>query len=127
MVEEPTTTIDAVATVTAGSVPVLTVTPAVVEVSKDAVVDLTTGVSATDAEDATLNITNNGPLNTSATGVQIITYSVTDTDGNTVTANRTYVITSVDESAIVATDHVIIAGNFEQLISEVDTTDAAII
>ena len=127
VVEEPTTTIDAVATVTAGSVPVLTVTPAVVEVSKDAVVDLTTGVSVTDAEDATLNITNNGPLNTSATGVQIITYSVTDTDGNTVTANRTYVITSVDEPAVIGTTHVIFASGFTKGITQVDTTNAAII
>ncbi len=127
VVEEDTTTHSAVATVVAGDTPLLTVTPSVVTVNKNDIVNLMTGVSATDTEDVSLTINNNGPLNTAATGVQVVTYTVTDSDGNTATATRTYVIISPDEPAVIGTDYVIFASPFTRRVGLVDTTPATII
>ncbi|WP_157455676.1 immunoglobulin-like domain-containing protein [Carnobacterium maltaromaticum] len=125
--EEPGTTSSIVASVVTGVNPVLTVEPEVIVANVGDVVDPMVGVSATDVEDSSLTITHNGPVNTTAEGIQIITYSVTDSDNNTVTATRSYIVQSASNPVIVGTDYAIFAEAFTKRIGQVDTSDAAII
>lgn len=127
VVEESLLTIDSIATVVTGGLPTLTITPSILTVNVGDTVNPLLGVTVTDAEDTSLTPTHNGPVNTSSTGVQVITYSFTDTDGNTVSGNRTYVIVSAEQPAVIGTDHVIFASNFTRRVGQVDTSNAAII
>ncbi|MDR3307748.1 MAG: DUF5011 domain-containing protein, partial [Coriobacteriales bacterium] len=101
-----------------------------VVISKGAGFNNMTGVTATDHEDGPLpnsaiHVVAVGPaVDTSAVGVYTLTYSVTDSDFNTVTRNRVVVVN--DGSIIVGDTYVIQARNFVALLREVPSNSAAL-
>ncbi|MFV0479459.1 MAG: immunoglobulin-like domain-containing protein, partial [Anaerorhabdus sp.] len=87
--------------------------------------DVMTGVSATDTEDGTLTVTADPTsVDTSVPGVVVITYTVEDSDGNTV--SETQVVLVNDGNYVVGDTTLLYAEDFENLVSEVDTTDDGI-
>ncbi|TLG71749.1 immunoglobulin-like domain-containing protein [Culicoidibacter larvae] len=96
-----------------GNIPVLTVNPKNISLDVNAAVpDVMAGVTATDIEDLDLTsaISNTGSVTTTAKGIYTINYSVTDSDYNTVTNFRKYLVDYVNipvemnNEAIVADD-----------------------
>jgi hypothetical protein len=108
------------ATVTKGALPSLTV-PSTRTVPQGAGVNYMTGVSATDAEDGNLTskVIHNTPINTSNPGAYRVTYSVTDSDGNTVTKNG---IVLVGTGWVVADGYALYAEDFARRLSDITGT-----
>jgi hypothetical protein len=86
--DAPGVTTTITANITGGQIPVLTV-PKVRKVPQGAGFNYMTGIKATDAEDGdiTAKVIHNTPVKTNSIGGYKVTYSVTDSDGNTVTKN----------------------------------------
>ncbi|MFV0480174.1 MAG: immunoglobulin-like domain-containing protein, partial [Anaerorhabdus sp.] len=115
------------ATVVAGNNPVLTV-PSFTEINVGDMFSLTTGVTVSDTED-TLAVSDvimsPATIDTSVAGVANIKYTVTDSDGNKVEATQTVLVN--DGSFTAGDTYIIKATDFENRISQVDTTDAGIL
>ncbi len=110
-----------------GEIPTLT-TPTFTEINVGETIDLMVGVTATDLEDGIVIvrfITITGTINVNKAGVYAIDYSVTDSDGNTVINRRVVVVN--DGSYEIGDLAIIQAFDFYKLITEVDTSDSAII
>ncbi|MGL5042686.1 MAG: immunoglobulin-like domain-containing protein, partial [Culicoidibacterales bacterium] len=125
--EEQITRKVAIGTVISGEVPVITITEKMIIVNTGAVVNTIDGVFATDKEDGTISVTSDSQVDTTKTGVQIISYTATDKDGNKVTEQRTYIIESPTEKAIVGINTVIFASNFSKTVDQVIVSDEEII
>jgi hypothetical protein len=110
------------ATVTSGNAPVLTV-PSVRTVPEGAGFSYMAGVSATDAEDGiiTSKIIYNTPVNTNSVGAYKITYSVTDSDGNTTVKPG---IALVGRGWVVSGGYALYAQDFARKLSEIAGTRA---
>ncbi|MBC2147765.1 LPXTG cell wall anchor domain-containing protein [Listeria booriae] len=104
-----------------------TITAADHTLKKGAKFDPMSGVSATDPEDGNLSssvkITAND-VDTTKEGVYHVTYSVTDSDGNTTTKQVTVTVTSNDAPTIEATDHTLKKGAKFDPTADVTATDA---
>ena len=126
---EKTTRITAPVSVTEGNKPVLTVTPASIGLPLNAVFDPMAGVSAADAEDDIAGIpleisfaAIGDAVDTSAKGVYKVRYSVTDSDHNTVTADR---VVAVGLAA--GAKYYLDAGNFTLLLKDATGTEEEIL
>jgi hypothetical protein len=110
------------ATVTSGTAPVLTV-PSVRTVPEGAGFNYMAGVTATDAEDGiiTNKIIYNTPVNTNSVGAYKITYSVTDSDGNTTVKPG---IALVGRGWVVSGGYALYAQDFAKKLSEIAGTRA---
>jgi hypothetical protein len=108
------------ATVTSGTAPILTV-PATRTVPLGAGFNYMTGVTATDAEDGNLTykIVHDTPVNTSSVGSYRVTYSVTDSDGNTVTKHS---VVLVGTGWVVRDGYALYAEDFARKLSEITGT-----
>lgn len=114
-----------VATVVTGTSPTLTV-PGFTEITVGASFDPRSGATANDLEDGniTANIAITGTVNTAVGGIYKITYSITDSDSNTASAER---IILVNDGTFAAGNLFILkAANFATIIDYVDTSDAAL-
>ncbi|MGL5042411.1 MAG: hypothetical protein ACRC6X_04875, partial [Culicoidibacterales bacterium] len=127
VVSESTTKKKAIGTVVVGMPPTIELTPPVVKVSVGDKVDTQVGVVANDLEDGMLVSTPSSQVDTTKIGVQIITYTAIDSDGNSVSTNRSYVIESETEKATIGINYVIFASNFVKLIDKVVVSDLAVI
>ncbi|MBC2316571.1 DUF5011 domain-containing protein [Listeria booriae] len=103
-----------------------TITAADQSLKKGVKFDPMSGVSAADSEDGNLSsivkITAND-VDTSQEGTYHVTYSVTDSDGNTTTKQITVTVTSNDAPTIEATDHTLKKGTKFDPMSEVSAAD----
>ncbi|MBC2285721.1 LPXTG cell wall anchor domain-containing protein [Listeria booriae] len=119
-----TTTKQVTVTVTSNDAPTITATDHTLK--KGAKFDPMADVTATDAEDGNLTkdikITAND-VDTSQEGTYHVTYSVTDSDGNTTTKQITVTVTSNDAPTIEATDHTLKKGTTFDPMSEVSAAD----
>jgi hypothetical protein len=108
------------ATVTSGNAPALTV-PATKTVPEGAGVNYMTGVSATDDEDGniTAKVIHNTPVNSGSPGAYKVTYSVTDSDGNTTTA---YGVVLVGTGWVVRGGYALYAQDFARRLSAITGT-----
>lgn len=86
---------------TGGTNPGADTTPPVITLNGSATVNLTVGASwsdpgatATDAVDGRVNVSVSGAVNTAAVGNYVLTYSASDSSGNTNTANRTVFVST---------------------------------
>ncbi len=80
-------------TVSLGASPVITITPGTDTIEAGSQwVDA--GATATDAEDGSVSVTTTGSVDTNTAGTYTITYSATDSVGNTTTANRVVTVTA---------------------------------
>ncbi|MBC6314241.1 immunoglobulin-like domain-containing protein [Listeria grandensis] len=114
-------------TVTSNDAPVISAANKTVK--KGGTLDLEAGVSATDTEDGNLTsqitITAND-VDTSKVGTYHVTYSVTDSDGNTTTKTITVTVTSNDAPVISAANKTVKKGgtlDLEAGVSAADTED----
>ncbi|MBC1973656.1 DUF5011 domain-containing protein [Listeria booriae] len=116
---------DVTLSVLANNAPTITATDHTLK--KGAKFDPMSGVSATDPEDGNLSsgvkITAND-VDTTKEGVYHVTYSVTDSDGNTTTKQVTVTVTSNDAPTIEATDHTLKKGAKFDPMADVTATDA---
>ncbi|MBC1920244.1 DUF5011 domain-containing protein [Listeria booriae] len=116
---------DVTLSVLANNAPTITATDHTLK--KGAKFDPMSGVSATDPEDGNLSssvkITAND-VDTTKEGVYHVTYSVTDSDGNTTTKQVTVTVTSNDAPTIEATDHTLKKGTKFDPMADVTATDA---
>ncbi|MBC1565235.1 LPXTG cell wall anchor domain-containing protein [Listeria booriae] len=116
---------DVTLSVLANNAPTITATDHTLK--KGAKFDPMSGVSATDPEDGNLSssvkITAND-VDTTKEGVYHVTYSVTDSDGNTTTKQVTVTVTSNDAPIIEATDHTLKKGAKFDPMADVTATDA---
>ena len=113
-------------TLVTGNLPTLTITPPTIELAVgDPVPNLLTGVSASDTESGNLTsqVITSGSVSTATKGIYYVEYSVTDGDFNTVTGLRSYVVGANS----VGTNYAIFADSFTKHVSQVNTSDAAII
>jgi hypothetical protein len=110
------------ANVTSGNAPVLTV-PSVRTVPEGAGFNYMAGVVATDAEDGviTSRVIYNTPVNTSSVGAYKVTYSVTDSDGNTTIKPG---IALVGRGWVVSGGYALYAQDFARKLSEISGTRA---
>ncbi|EUJ23996.1 putative peptidoglycan linked protein, partial [Listeria grandensis FSL F6-0971] len=119
-----TTTKTITVTVTSNDAPVITAANKTVK--KGGTLDLEAGVSATDTEDGNLTsqitITAND-VDTSKVGTYHVTYSVTDSDGNTTTKTITVIVTSNDAPVITAANKTVKKGGTLDLEAGVSATD----
>jgi hypothetical protein len=125
--QELSTKINAVATVRVGSMPTLVVAPEVLMVNVGAMIAPLTDVSGNDLEDGTLIPTTEDTVITTETGVKLVNYTVTDSDGNITKGSRTYVIVSETDKAVVGATHVLFASDFTQRVGQVVSDDTNII
>lgn len=117
-----------VASVINGSLPIIEIDNNVSEVVINEVFDPKKNIQAYDVEDG--DITNNvivtpNSIDTSIPGIYPIIYSVSDTDGNTVYINKIVVVN--DNSYVIGNNYIIKANSFSKYISEVKTTNQAIV
>ncbi|MBC2243019.1 DUF5011 domain-containing protein [Listeria booriae] len=116
---------DVTLSVLANNAPTITATDHTLK--KGAKFDPMSGVSAADPEDGNLSssvkITAND-VDTTKEGVYHVTYSVTDSDGNTTTKQVTVTVTSNDAPTIEATDHTLKKGAKFDPMADVTATDA---
>ncbi|MBC2208378.1 immunoglobulin-like domain-containing protein [Listeria booriae] len=116
---------DVTLSVLANNAPTITATDHTLK--KGTKFDPMSGVSATDPEDGNLSssvkITAND-VDTTKEGVYHVTYSVTDSDGNTTTKQVTVTVTSNDAPTIEATDHTLKKGTKFDPMADVTATDA---
>ncbi|MBC1475953.1 DUF5011 domain-containing protein [Listeria grandensis] len=119
-----TTTKTITVTVTSNDAPVISAANKTVK--KGGTLDLEAGVSATDTEDGNLTsqitITAND-VDTSNVGTYHVTYSVTDSDGNTTTKTITVTVTSNDAPVISATDQTLKKGGTFSPYADVTASD----
>ena len=110
--EDEQTTGTSIATVKTGEKPTILDTTPIVDIALNATVpDVTTNITASDFEDGDLTsaiIATGGPVDTTAKGLHVITYTVTDSDGNSATTKRVYVVGAV----IVTTNYALFAEDF---------------
>jgi hypothetical protein len=120
--EAPGTTKTVTAVVTSGAAPTLTV-PSIRRVPEGAGFNYMTEVTATDAEDGNLTakVIHNTPVNTNSPGAYKVTYSVTDSDGNTVIEHG---IVLVGTGWVVKGGYVLYAQDFAKKLSEVTGTSS---
>ncbi|MBC1792341.1 immunoglobulin-like domain-containing protein [Listeria booriae] len=119
-----TTTKTITVTVTSNDAPVITASDKTLK--KGASFNPMAGVSASDTEDG--NLTNSvsvtaNDVDTSAVGTYHVTYSVTDSDGNTTTKTITVTVTSNDAPVIVASDQTIKKGKAFDVMAGVSASD----
>ncbi|MBC1529867.1 DUF5011 domain-containing protein [Listeria booriae] len=122
-----TTTKTITVTVSSNNAPVITAADKTLK--KGASFDPMAGVSASDTEDG--DVTDNvsvtaNDVDTSAVGTYHVTYSVTDSDGNTTTKTITVTVTSNDAPVITASDKTLKkGGSFDPMagVSASDTED----
>ncbi|MBC1227037.1 LPXTG cell wall anchor domain-containing protein [Listeria booriae] len=116
---------DVTLSVIANNAPTITATDHTLK--KGAKFDPMSGVSATDPEDGNLSsdikITAND-VDTTKEGTYHVTYSVTDSDGNTTTKQVTVTVTSNDAPTITATDHTLKKGAKFDPMADVTAADA---
>ncbi|MBC1334814.1 DUF5011 domain-containing protein [Listeria booriae] len=116
---------DVTLSVLANNAPTITATDHTLK--KGAKFDPMSGVSATDPEDGNLSsdikITAND-VDTTKEGTYHVTYSVTDSDGNTTTKQVTVTVTSNDAPTITATDHTLKKGAKFDPMADVTAADA---
>ncbi|MBC1307549.1 LPXTG cell wall anchor domain-containing protein [Listeria booriae] len=116
---------DVTLSVIANNAPTITATDHTLE--KGAKFDPMSGVSATDPEDGNLSskikITAND-VDTTKEGTYHVTYSVTDSDGNTTTKQVTVTVTSNDAPTITATDYTLKKGAKFDPMADVSAADA---
>ncbi|MBC1372165.1 DUF5011 domain-containing protein [Listeria booriae] len=119
-----TTTKTITVTVTSNDAPVITASDKTLK--KGDSFDPMAGVSASDTEDGNLTssvrVTAND-VDTSAVGTYHVTYSVTDSDGNTTTKTITVTVTSNDAPVIVASDQTIKKGKAFDVMAGVSASD----
>ncbi|MBC1373581.1 DUF5011 domain-containing protein [Listeria booriae] len=119
-----TTTKTITVTVTSNDAPVITASDKTLK--KGGSFDPMAGVSASDTEDGNLTssvrVTAND-VDTSAVGTYHVTYSVTDSDGNTTTRTITVTVTSNDAPVIVASDQTIKKGKAFDVMAGVSASD----
>ncbi|MDR1043450.1 MAG: DUF5011 domain-containing protein, partial [Clostridiales Family XIII bacterium] len=110
------------ATVTSGNAPVLTV-PSVRTVPEGAGFGYMVGVTAADDEDGVITnkVIYNTPVNTNNVGAYKITYSVTDSDGNTTVK---YGMALVGRGWVVSGGYALYAQDFAKKLSEITGTRA---
>ena len=106
-------------TITVNAAVTADTTPPVITLAGSSTINLTVGDSFTDPGatatddvdgDITLSITASGIVDTSTAGTYVITYSVTDTAGNTATADRTIIVSAPVSGIFIPDD------NFEQFL-----------
>ncbi|MBC1553924.1 DUF5011 domain-containing protein [Listeria booriae] len=119
-----TTTKTITVTVTSNDAPVITASDKTLK--KGASFDPMVGVSASDVEDG--NVTGNvtvtaNDVDTSAVGTYHVTYSVTDSDGNTTTKTITVTVTSNDAPVITASDKTLKKGGSFDPMAGVSASD----
>ncbi|MBC1889566.1 DUF5011 domain-containing protein [Listeria booriae] len=119
-----TTTKTITVTVTSNDAPVITASDKTLK--KGGSFDPMAGVSASDTEDG--NVTDKvtvtaNDVDTSAVGTYHVTYSVTDSDGNTTTKTITVTVTSNDAPVIVASDQTIKKGKAFDVMVGVSASD----
>ncbi|MBC2190607.1 LPXTG cell wall anchor domain-containing protein [Listeria booriae] len=116
---------DVTLSVLANNAPTITATDHTLK--KGGKFDPMSGVSATDPEDGNLTssvkITAND-VDTTKEGTYHVTYSVTDSDGNTTTKQVTVTVTSNDAPTITATDHTLKKGAKFDPMADVSAADA---
>ncbi|MBC2207156.1 immunoglobulin-like domain-containing protein [Listeria booriae] len=119
-----TTTKTITVTVTSNDAPVITASDKTLK--KGGSFDPMAGVSASDTEDgnitSSVSVTAND-VDTSAVGTYHVTYSVTDSDGNTTTKTITVTVTSNDAPVIVASDQTIKKGKAFDVMAGVSASD----
>ncbi|MBC1358004.1 immunoglobulin-like domain-containing protein [Listeria booriae] len=119
-----TTTKTITVTVTSNDAPVITASDKTFK--KGGSFDPMAGVTASDTEDGNLTssvrVTAND-VDTSAVGTYHVTYSVTDSDGNTTTKTITVTVTSNDAPVIVASDQTIKKGKAFDVMAGVSASD----
>ncbi|STY40652.1 immunoglobulin-like domain-containing protein [Listeria booriae] len=119
-----TTTKTVTVTVTSNDAPVITASDKTLK--KGGSFDPMAGVSASDTEDgnvtSSVSVTAND-VDTSAVGTYHVTYSVTDSDGNTTTKTITVTVTSNDAPVIVASDQTIKKGKAFDVMAGVSASD----
>ncbi|MBC2390787.1 immunoglobulin-like domain-containing protein [Listeria booriae] len=119
-----TTTKTITVTVTSNDAPVITASDKTLK--KGGSFDPMVGVTASDVEDG--NVTDKvtvtaNDVDTSAVGAYHVTYSVTDSDGNTTTKTITVTVTSNDAPVIVASDQTIKKGKAFDVMAGVSASD----
>ncbi|MBC1913552.1 DUF5011 domain-containing protein, partial [Listeria booriae] len=119
-----TTTKTITVTVTSNDAPVITASDKTLK--KGGSFDPMAGVSASDTEDG--NVTDKvtvtaNDVDTSAVGTYHVTYSVTDSDGNTTTKTITVTVTSNDAPVIVASDQTVKKGKAFDVMAGVSASD----
>ncbi|EUJ32194.1 immunoglobulin-like domain-containing protein, partial [Listeria cornellensis] len=107
-----------------GAKPVITASD--ISLKKGSTFDPLDGVSATDTEDGNVTsqvkVTANN-VDTSKVGTYHVTYSVTDSDGNTTTKTITVTVTSTDAPTISATDKSVKKGTTFNPLTDVTASD----
>ncbi|MBC1228526.1 immunoglobulin-like domain-containing protein [Listeria booriae] len=119
-----TTTKTITVTVTSNAAPVITASDKTLK--KGGSFDPMVGVTASDVEDG--NVTDKvavtaNDVDTSAVGTYHVTYSVTDSDGNTTTKTITVTVTSNDAPVIIASDQTIKKGKAFDVMAGVSASD----
>ncbi|MBC1332547.1 immunoglobulin-like domain-containing protein [Listeria booriae] len=119
-----TTTKTITVTVTSNDAPVITASDKTLK--KGGSFDPMVGVTASDVEDG--NVTDKvavtaNDVDTSAVGTYHVTYSVTDSDGNTTTKTITVTVTSNDAPVIIASDQTIKNGKAFDVMAGVSASD----
>ncbi|MBA3926445.1 immunoglobulin-like domain-containing protein [Listeria rustica] len=122
--DDNTTTKTVTVTVTSNDVPVITANDKTLK--KGSTFNPSAGVTANDTEDgdvtSKINITAND-VDTSKVGTYHVTYSVTDSDGNTTTKTITVMVTSNDAPVIAASDKTLKKGGTFSPMTGVSATD----
>lgn len=128
LADETTTKITVNAKVVSGEYPVITMDQTIVKLKLNDDFDPKLGVTASDKEDGNLNdkiLVSPLIVDTSKVGVNTITYTVTDKDGNITIAKKVVIVN--DGSIVVGDDYILEASDFEILVSEVNLSKDAII
>ncbi len=102
--------------------------PGFTEISLGTSFDPLVGVTANDAEDGSLTSevsVSSGSVDINTAGIYVLTYSVTDSDSNTTTSNRTILVN--DGTFTAGTTYIMRAQNFSLRVGEVSTTTPAIV
>ncbi|OCN04578.1 hypothetical protein A4S06_02890, partial [Erysipelotrichaceae bacterium MTC7] len=122
--DHPETTVKVHVTVETGDEPMLTVDPGFMELAIGDAYDYRHGISALDTEDGDLTdqVVSTGIVDTSSKGVYVVTYSVTDSDGNSVSKNRVVAV-----GLYVGEDYIYDVNNFVILEDDVDGTNEQIL
>lgn len=122
---EGVTAFDDITVTVTNNKPTLTV-PAFTEVPLGGTFDPKAGVVANDVEDGNLidDVVITNPVNTGVAGVYSVNYSVTDSDGNNITAKQIVLVN--DGTFTAGTNNILKASNFTKRVGEVDTADAAV-
>ncbi|MGL5042409.1 MAG: lectin-like domain-containing protein, partial [Culicoidibacterales bacterium] len=120
-------TASAVGTVIKGENPEIEMDKDIIVLEAGDEIDIYEGVFGLDLEDGDLITPNDKELDMSQSGVQVIRYTATDSDGNVVTKDRTYVIETKTDKAIIGEKYVIFATNFIKRVGDVNTNEEAMI